>query len=63
MWGEIRQLVRIEVADRAAAPLVPPAQTYFLRQNLRLRLLSARIALLGHDDATFKADLAAADDW
>jgi uroporphyrin-III C-methyltransferase len=63
LWGEIRQLVRIEVADRAAAPLVPPAQTYFLRQNLRLRLLSARIALLGRDEATFKADIAAADDW
>jgi uroporphyrin-3 C-methyltransferase len=42
---------------------VPPAQTYFLRQNLRLRLLSARIALLGRDEATFKADIAAADDW
>jgi uroporphyrin-3 C-methyltransferase len=63
LWGEVRQLVRIEVADRAAAPLVPPAQTYFLRQNLRLRLLSARIALLGRDEATFKADIAAADDW
>jgi uroporphyrin-3 C-methyltransferase len=25
--------------------------------------IAARIALLGHDDATFKADLAAADDW
>jgi uroporphyrin-3 C-methyltransferase len=62
-WGELRQLVRIEVADRPAAPLVPPAQAYFLRQNLRLRLLSARIALLGRDDATFRADLAAAEEW
>jgi uroporphyrin-3 C-methyltransferase len=63
VWGEVRQLVRLEVADRPAAPLVPPAQAYFLRQNLRLRLLSARIALLGHDDATFKADIAAAEEW
>jgi uroporphyrin-3 C-methyltransferase len=63
VWSEVRQLVRLEVADRPAAPLVPPAQAYFLRQNLRLRLLSARIALLGHDDATFKSDIAAAEEW
>ena len=49
--------MRIEVSDRPAAPLVPPAQSYFLRENLRLRLLSARIALLTRDDASFRADV------
>lgn len=63
LWAELRDLVRIEVADRPAAPLVPPTQQYFLRENLKLRLLSARIALLDHDDAAFKADVAAADAW
>jgi len=63
MWTDVRQLVRIEVADRPAAPLVPPPQQYFLRENLRLRLLSARIALLSRDAASFRADLGAADDW
>lgn len=63
IWSDIRQLIRIEVADRPAAPLVPPPQQYFLRENLKLRLLSARIALLNRDDATFKADIAAADNW
>ncbi len=63
MWTDVRQLVRIEVADRPAAPLVPPPQQYFLRENLRLRLLSARIALLNHDAGSFRADLGAADDW
>lgn len=62
-WGEIKSLVRIEVADRPAAPLVPPTQEYYLRENLRLRLLSARIALLSHDDAGFKADVTAANAW
>jgi uroporphyrin-3 C-methyltransferase len=62
-WADVRQLIRVEVADRPAAPLVPPAQQYFLRENLRLRLLTARIALLAHDDANFQADLAAADLW
>src|SRR5262249_3162004 len=36
---------------------------YYLRENLKLRLLSARIALLSRSDATFQADLAAADSW
>jgi uroporphyrin-3 C-methyltransferase len=62
-WSDLRQLVRIEVSDRPAAPLVPPPQSYFLRENLRLRLLSARIALLNRDQASFRADLAAADEW
>jgi len=62
-WAEVRALVRVEVADRAAAPLVPPPQQYFLRENLRLRLLTARVALLSHDDAGFKADVTAANAW
>jgi uroporphyrin-3 C-methyltransferase len=62
-WNEAKQLIRIEVADRPAAPLVPVAQQYFLRENLKLRLLTARIALLSRDDASFQADLAASDAW
>jgi uroporphyrin-3 C-methyltransferase len=42
---------------------VPPPQHYFLRENLRLRLLAARLALLNRDAASFKADLAASDEW
>jgi uroporphyrin-III C-methyltransferase len=63
LWTDIQQLVRIEVADRPAAPLIAPSQQYFLRENLRLRLLSARIALLNRDDASIKADSTAADNW
>lgn len=62
-WGEVRSLVRIEVADRAAAPLVPPPQQYFLRENLRLRLLAARVALLSHDHTGFRTDVTAANAW
>jgi len=63
IWADIRQLVRVEVADRPAAPLLAPAQQYFLRENLKLRLLSARIALLNRDDPSFKADTSAAETW
>jgi uroporphyrin-III C-methyltransferase len=62
-WDELKSVVRIEVSDRAAAPLVPPAQQYFLRENLRLRLLSARVALLSRDESSFKSDIVAANAW
>jgi len=62
-WDELKSVVRIEVSDRAAAPLVPPAQQYFLRENLRLRLLAARVALLSRDESSFKSDIAAANAW
>jgi uroporphyrin-III C-methyltransferase len=62
-WNEVKSLVRIEKADRPVAPLVPPTQEYYLRENLRLRLMTARIALLSHDDAGFKTDVTAANAW
>jgi uroporphyrin-3 C-methyltransferase len=62
-WTEVKSLVRVEVADRPAAPLVPPPQQYYLRENLRLRLLTARIALLSHDDDGFRSDVTAANAW
>ena len=63
IWGDLRGVIRIEVSDRPAAPLVTPQQAFFLRENLRLRLLSARLALLARDDRSFKADLHAASAW
>lgn len=62
-WQDLRQLVRIENLDRPEAPLLTPPQQFFLRENLKLRLLSARFNLLFHDQANFRADLAAADVW
>ncbi len=62
-WQEIRSLVRLEVSDRPMAPLVAPEQAYFLRENLRLRLLSARASILGRQEASFKSDVRAAQAW
>jgi uroporphyrin-3 C-methyltransferase len=62
-WQDLRQLVRIENLDRPEAPLLAPQEQFFLRENLKLRLLSARFNLLFHDQANFRADLAAADAW
>src|SRR5438876_1679703 len=62
-WQDLRQLVRIENLDRPEAPLLTPPQQFFLRENLKLRLLSARFNLLFRDQANFRADLGAADAW
>jgi len=62
-WQDVRQLVRIENLDRPEAPLLSPPQQYFLRENLKLRLLSARFDLLFRDQANFRADMAAAEAW
>ena len=38
-------------------------QAFFLRENLRFRLLGARLSLLARDEASFRADLKAAPEW
>ncbi|HTN94873.1 MAG TPA: uroporphyrinogen-III C-methyltransferase [Gallionella sp.] len=63
IWQEARQLVRIENTDKAEIPLLPPNQEFFLRENLKLSLLSARLALLSRDEASFKQGLKTAQLW
>ncbi len=63
LWQELRQLVRIERIDRPDPGLLAPRETFFLRENLRLRLLSARLALLARDNRSFQADLQQAAKW
>lgn len=62
-WEEMKQLVRIQDMDKPDVALLSPSQAYFLRENLKLRLLSARHALLARDEASFKADIKASLDW
>ncbi len=62
-WAELKQLVRVQQMDRPDVAVLAPAQAYFLRENLKLRLIGARLALLARDSASYKADLKAARDW
>jgi uroporphyrin-3 C-methyltransferase len=62
-WTELKQLVRVQQVDKADVPLLAPEQSYFLRENLKLRLTGARLALLARDAVSYKADLKAARDW
>lgn len=63
VWRELRQLVRIERIDRPDPGLLAPREIFFLRENLRLRLLTARLALLARDGRTFQSDLKQAEQW
>ena len=63
VWREIRQLIVVRRVDAPEAPLVPPAQAYFLRENLKLRLLNARMDLLSRDEAGYREDLRVAQQW
>ncbi len=62
-WSEMMQLVRIRIMDQPDAALLSPTQSYFLRQNLQLRLLDARQALLARDPERFRSDLETARTW
>ena len=62
-WGEMRSLVRIQRFDREEPALLAPGQAFFLRENLKLRLLNARLALLGRDQWTFRGELKLARFW
>ncbi len=63
IWQEAKQLVRIENTGKAEIPLLAPDQEFFLRENLKLRLLSARLALLLRDQTSFRQELQTAQSW
>ncbi len=58
---QIASLVQVRRIDNADAMLASPDQGYFVRENVKLRLLSARLSLLSRNETTLKSDLAAAD--
>ena len=57
VWGEARSLIRVTRIDAPEAMLIAPEQAYFLRENLKLRLLNARLALLSRQFETAQSDL------
>nr|WP_148415615.1 uroporphyrinogen-III C-methyltransferase [Noviherbaspirillum massiliense] len=62
MWAEIKQLIQVRNVDTPEALLLSPAQAYYVRENLKLRLLSARLALLSRNESAFRNDIVAAQD-
>lgn len=62
-WSDIVQLVRVRQVDYPDAMMMSPSQAFFVRENLRLRLLNARLALLSRQQRLLRDDLVAADEW
>lgn len=57
VWREARGLLRVTRIDHPEAALMAPEQMFFLRENLKLRLLNARLALLSRQFDTAQNDL------
>lgn len=62
MWSEIRQLIRVRNVENPDALLLSPTEAFYIKENLKLRLLNARLALLSRNETAFRSDLIAAQD-
>lgn len=60
---ESRKLLRVSRIEEPEAALMSPEQSFFLRENLKLRLLNARLGLLARQTDAARADLANAGIW
>ncbi len=57
---EARSLVRVSRIDQPEAVLLAPEQTFFLRENLKLKLLNARLGVLARQFDAARSDLTGA---
>lgn len=55
IWSDLVDLVEVKDADLPDSVLFDPELRYFLRQNLKLELASARLAVLRRDRANLEA--------
>jgi uroporphyrin-3 C-methyltransferase len=57
---EARSLLRVSRIEQPEAALLSPEQSFFLRENFKLKLLNARLGLLARQLESSRSDLAAA---
>ena len=57
---EARGLVRVSRVEQPEAVLLSPEQSFFLRENFKLKLLNARLGLLARQTESARSDLVAA---
>jgi uroporphyrin-3 C-methyltransferase len=63
LWSALTELFVLREHDKPVGPMLPPEREYFLRENLRLQLGAARLALLRDDAVQYRATLTTAQDW
>ncbi len=59
---EFLHLFRVQRVDSPDAVLLAPEQAYFVRENLKLRLQTARLGILARQEKMVRADTAAASE-
>lgn len=63
LWRDLKDLVRIRHTGELRRPLLLPEQKYFLRENLRLMLYGAHLALLHGNRRNFELNARRARQW
>ncbi len=63
LWHDLKSLVRIRSTTDIRRPFLLPEQAYYVRENLRLMLYGAQVALLHGDAGTFERNLTNATRW
>jgi uroporphyrin-III C-methyltransferase len=63
VWNSISELFRVREHDQPVGPMLAPEREYYLRENLRLQLAAARLALLRNDRAQYRSALHTAIEW
>ena len=63
LQDEARKLLRVSRIEQPEAALLAPEQSFFLRENLKLRLLNARLSLLSRQTDAARGDLIQAGIW
>ena len=63
LWELISGLFQIRQLDAPVRPMLSPEREYFLRENLRLQLAAARLALLRDDNVQYQAALSTSRQW
>ncbi len=59
----VQGMFTIRNENQSLVPLLPPKQEFFLRQNMELKLESARLAVLQRDTTSFRSSIDAALGW
>ncbi len=62
IWGDAQNLIRVSRIDKPEASMLAPDQSYFVRENLKLRLLNARLGLLARHFDVVQSDMKQANE-
>jgi len=63
VWGDVKDVIKIQRIDQPPKPLLVPEQRYFLNQNLQLNLSKAELALMQSKSALFQQNLKSSVTW